>query len=79
MPKRTLIRTLCEQLTLLAQEPTMQSVEQFLSELSIQRFYGSVEIKFEAGRAVLLRKTETIKPIDEACRDNRGNRHDNGR
>ncbi len=53
----------------------MQAVAELLDKLERQRFYGSVEIKFEAGRVVLVRKTETIKR--EHCRDNRGK--DNGR
>ncbi len=50
----------------------MDSVVQLLTELERQRFYGSLEIKFEAGKVVLLRKTETIKPTVENCRTNRG-------
>ncbi len=50
----------------------MNAVQQLLTELARQRFYGSLEIKFEAGKVVLLRKTETIKPTVENCRDNRG-------
>jgi hypothetical protein len=50
----------------------MQSVERVLSELTRDRFYGSVEIKFEAGKVVLLRKTETIKPTEEDYRNTRG-------
>ena len=46
----------------------MHAVAEVLRELERGRFYGSVEIKFEGGRVVLLRKTETIKP------DYRGNR-----
>lgn len=53
----------------------MQGLDQLLADLKHQRFYGSVEIKFEAGRVVLVRKTETIRP--ENYRDNRGK--DNGR
>ncbi len=53
----------------------MQRLNQLLADLEHQRFFGSVEVKFEAGRVVLVRKTETIKP--EHCRDNRGK--DNGR
>ena len=45
-----------------------------LKELERERFYGSLEIKFEAGRVVLIRKTETIKPND--YRDNRGKQHE---
>lgn len=49
-----------------------------LSELQRQRFYGSIELKLEAGTVVLLRKTEIIKPSAESYRDNRGkeNEHD---
>ncbi len=53
----------------------MNAVQQLLTELARQRFYGSLEIKFEAGKVVLLRKTETIKPTVQNCRDNRG-KHD---
>lgn len=42
----------------------------FIVRLSRERFYGFVELKFEAGQIVLLRQTETIKL--ENCRDNRG-------
>lgn len=51
----------------------LSAVEQargLISELEQGRFFGSLEVKFEAGRIVLLRKTETIKPIE--CRDTRG-------
>ncbi len=50
----------------------MQGVEQLLRELERQRFYGSLEVKLEAGKVVLLRKTETIKPAVENCRNTRG-------
>ena len=50
----------------------MNTVDEILSQLARDRFYGSVEIKLEAGKIVLLRKTETIKPTDENCRNNRG-------
>jgi len=48
-------------------EPTATNI---LKELEHERFYGSLEMKFEAGRVVLIRKTETIKPNNH--RDNRG-------
>jgi hypothetical protein len=35
-----------------------------IADLERRRFFGSLEIKFEAGQIVLLRKTETIKPTD---------------
>ena len=47
----------------------MNGVDEVLRTLERSRFYGSVEIKYEAGRVVLLRKTETIKPD---FRDTRG-------
>src|ERR1700693_2127548 len=40
----------------------MQSTIETLCELERLRFFGTLEIKFEAGRVVLLRKTEKIKP-----------------
>ncbi len=55
----------------------VSSVENLLADLERQRFYGSLEVKLEAGKVVLLRKTETIKPVADDCRDNRGK--DNGR
>ena len=48
----------------------LESVQRILGSLSEQRFYGSVELRFEAGHVVLLRKTETLKPDD--YRENRG-------
>jgi hypothetical protein len=55
----------------------MHSTIETLCELERQRFFGTLEIKFEAGRVVLLRKTETIKPTLEHCRNTRGD--DDGR
>jgi hypothetical protein len=50
-----------------------------LAELERSHFYGNLDVKFEAGRVVLLKKTETIKPNTSRCRNNRGetwpNRH----
>lgn len=54
----------------------MRSLDQLLLELERQRFYGSLEIKLEGGKVVLLRKTETIKPTEENRRDNRGTTHE---
>lgn len=47
-----------------------------LSELERTRFYGTLEMKFEAGHVVLIRKTETLKPSCQR-RDNRGGQDDN--
>ena len=44
-----------------------------MEQLQRQQFYGSLEIKLEAGRIVLLRKTETIKHTGSNHRDSRGN------
>jgi hypothetical protein len=44
------------------------SVEFYLREFQREKLYGTIEIKYESGRVVLIRKTESIKP---AGRDNR--------
>jgi hypothetical protein len=49
----------------------MNELAQFLSQHEQSRFYGSVELKYEAGRIVLIRKTETLKLSELGCRDNR--------
>jgi len=50
------------------------TIEKLVKELEHQRFYGVVELKFESGRVVLIRKTESIKPNDSTdYRTNRGN------
>lgn len=46
------------------------TVEMLVREFEYDRLYGTVEIKFEAGRVVLLKKSETIKPLSD--RDIRG-------
>ena len=50
----------------------MDKVIELLKELEHTKFYGGLEIKFEAGHVVLVRKTETIKPTKEDFRDTRG-------
>ena len=55
---------------------SQDSIGPLVEELQRQRFYGSLEIKLEAGRIVLLRKTETIKLSESDYRDNRGNTND---
>jgi len=47
-------------------------VSKLIDELTRDRFFGSVELKFEAGRLVLVRKTETLKPCELDYRDTRG-------
>ena len=41
-------------------------IADLVDELERDRFFGSLELKFEAGQVVLLRKTETIKPAKGA-------------
>jgi hypothetical protein len=57
----------------------MMNLALVLRDLEQQRFYGSLELKFEAGHVVLLRKTETIKVKDADCLDNRGASYDRNR
>ena len=40
----------------------MKELFELIEKLIAQKFYGSVELKMEAGRIVLIRKTESIKP-----------------
>ena len=54
----------------------MNEVAQLLRQLEASRFYGSVEIKFEAGVAVLIRKSETFKPTEPNYGNNRSAYHD---
>jgi hypothetical protein len=56
--------------TIRANEHVQLSIQRLIAVLGQQQFFGTVELKFEKGRIVLLRKTETIKPED--YRDNRG-------
>ncbi len=44
-----------------------------IAQLQQERFYGSLELKFEDGEIVLLKKTETFKTIR---RNNRGEGND---
>jgi hypothetical protein len=40
----------------------LEELIRFFTRLIRERFYGSVEVKFEAGRIVLIRLNRTIKP-----------------
>jgi len=42
----------------------MEKLIELLKKLIADRFFGSLEIKFEAGKVIFLRKTQTIK-VDE--------------
>ena len=47
-----------------------QGIIDLVNEFERNRLYGSIEIKFESGRVVLIRKIENIKTEDR--RDDRG-------
>lgn len=55
-------------------EMSSLSASEMVRELERTQFFGSLEIKFERGRVVLVKKTETLKPseTERNCRDNRG-------
>lgn len=48
----------------------MSEIVETLKNLEAMRFFGSVELKFEAGHIVLLKKTETLKPMQASYGDN---------
>jgi hypothetical protein len=41
-----------------------QQILEFISNLTNTRFFGSLTLKFEAGKIVILKKEETLKPQD---------------
>ena len=50
----------------------MSELSQMLQQLEQSRFFGSLELKFESGHVVLLKKTETLKPTQTSYGENRG-------
>ena len=56
----------------------MDELIALLRRLEASGFYGSLEVKFETGRVVIIRKTETLKP-GLNHRDTRGNERDKER
>jgi len=57
-------------------DPAVKSTDAInvtIAQLQQERFYGSLELKFEDGEIVLLKKTETFKTIR---RNNRGEGND---
>jgi hypothetical protein len=42
-----------------------QEISELARELERSRFYGSLELKYEDGRLVLIRKTETFRPMEK--------------
>jgi len=53
---------------------SIETITRLLKDLEQRRFYGGLEIKFEAGRVVVMRKSETIKLQDH--RNNRGEQNE---
>jgi hypothetical protein len=49
---------------------------ELLCQLEAARFFGSLELKFESGHVVLLKKIETLKPTQQGCGNNRGKAYD---
>jgi hypothetical protein len=48
-----------------------QDISELARDLEKSRFYGSLELKYEDGRLVLIRKTETFRPMEKPT----GNEH----
>jgi len=42
-----------------------QQISELTRELEKSRFYGSLELKYEDGRLVLIRKSETFRPMEK--------------
>ena len=53
-----------------------ESIVEIVKRLEQAGFYGSLEVKFEAGVPVLIRKSETIKPTEPNYGNNRSQCHD---
>lgn len=51
-----------------------QSATALLGDLERAAFWGSLEIKFESGNVVLIKKTETLKPSQRSNRGDYGER-----
>ena len=58
----------------------MNELAEMLRQLEAGRFYGSIEVKFEAGKVTLIRRTETINPrareASNPYREDRGTRNE---
>ncbi len=42
--------------------PSLEGVHQYLSQLSATEFYGTVSLRFDKGRIVLVNVNQAIKP-----------------
>ena len=54
----------------------MNELIALLRQLEAAHFYGALELKYEAGRIDLIRKSETQKPTEPNHGDNRSANHD---
>jgi hypothetical protein len=54
----------------------MRELSELLRQLEAIRFYGSLEVKFEAGIITLIRKSETFKPTEPNYGSNRSVSHE---
>jgi hypothetical protein len=52
------------------------SIPEMLAGLQRSSFYGAVELKYEAGVIVLVRKSETFKPTEPTYGNNRSASHE---
>jgi hypothetical protein len=46
----------------------MNQTIELIQSLARERFYGALTIKFEAGRVVIIKKEETIKPSTKSVK-----------
>jgi len=54
------------------------TVEQVLREFEYDRIYGEVTVKYEAGRPVIIKRTESIKPAEQRISRDEGEREQLG-
>ena len=49
-----------------------EGIARLITELQDSRYFGTVELRFEAGKITYIKKTETLKPEDLTHRENQG-------
>jgi hypothetical protein len=54
-----------------------EAIPALLAELVRNRFWGSIQIDYQGGQPILIRKTETQKVLSESTRGNTQNAHVN--
>jgi len=45
----------------MSEQPELQKLFEHIKELEQNKFYGSIEIKMEAGKIVIVKETKSIK------------------